>query len=580
MKTNISKHFHESGNAIFVTLIITATALVTLSGVMAWSSSNARQAARSNQYSRSVAAAEAATEKVGSQLMSDFLNSGQVLVNANLSTYRSTVPNSTDSSYWSGWQFSNPSGTTGSTYVQQTSTSNYVVLSSTYAGLNGYVSAYNIVSDAKEVTDVQSVTGSVFQQLQLTEIPVYQFAMYSSGEIEISCGQPFVINGPVHANGPIYVEPDSLMTFESSVTASGGINFSRDPADSRTGPAGSVVYDVTPVAHAKPLTLPIGTTNSPSAIEQLLQPPPTGESATSALGSLRYYNKADMILVVSNSGITATSGLANNFATTIPTNQVALFATTNNSFYDSRESKTVLPVDIDVGKLTKWSATNTTLRTALGSRDVSSLYVWDKRTLPGTDLAAVRLVDGLQLPSLGLTVVTEMPLYVWGNYNQTNAANLGTSNTTTTLPAQLVGDAITVLSTNWTDANSTAIMDVLGARVASSTTVNAAILAGEVFTSGGNYSGGMENFVRFLEDWSSATFTYNGSMVKMFPSVYATNFWGKANVYSPPSRNWSFDFNFNNPVKLPPLTPGLQLANKFQWATITPGATNVAAVSF
>jgi hypothetical protein len=171
---------------------------------------------------------------------------------------------------------------------------------------------------------------------------------------------------------------------------------------------------------------------------------------------------------------------------------------------------------------------------------------------------------------------TANPLYVEGNYNQTNAANLGTTNTTTTVPASLVGDAITILSGNWSDHNSTS---PVGSRVATSTTVNAALLAGAVDTTAGHYGGGMENFPRFLETWgSSAVFTYNGSMVKMFPSLYATNFWGLANVYSPPARNWAFDINFNNPLKLPPKTPQLLQAVRSRWATLAPNQTNAPAI--
>ena len=139
-----------------------------------------------------------------------------------------------------------------------------------------------------------------------------------------------------------------------------------------------------------------------------------------------------------------------------------------------------------------------------------------------------------------------------------------------------MGDAITILSPSWVDANSASS---LASRVASSNTVNAAILAGAVYTTLGNYSGGMENFQRFLENWSSATYTYNGSLVKMFASVYATNAWGKANVYNPPTRQYSYDLNFNDPAKLPPLTPSLQIIYRNRWAAIAANqvtATNVA----
>jgi hypothetical protein len=219
-----------------------------------------------------------------------------------------------------------------------------------------------------------------------------------------------------------------------------------------------------------------------------------------------------------------------------------------------------------------WSATNGNVRTALGSRDINSVYVYDRRTVVAGKLGAVRVRNGVVLPPLGLTVASASPIYVLGNYNQTSSANLGTANTSTTFPASLVGDAITILSVNWNDANSKL---PLASRAALPTTVNAGILAGAVETANGNYGGGMENFPRFLESWGLANpLTYNGSMVKMFPSLYATNIWGLGNVYNPPKRNWAFDLNFNNPAKLPPLTPSLLKIFRDVWTTLAPNSTN------
>lgn len=67
-------------------------------------------------------------------------------------------------------------------------------------------------------------------------------------------------------------------------------------------------------------------------------------------------------------------------------------------------------------------------------------------------------------------------------------------------------------------------------------------------------------------------------MVKMFPSLYATNVWGKTNVYDPPKRNWAFDLNFNDSTKLPPLTPGLQKLIRSHWSAVAPNQT-AASVS-
>ncbi len=453
MKTTLTIHkTDQTGSALVITMIMMAVALAVLAGAMSWSSTNTRLTYRSVQYNRSVAAAEAATEKVVSQINRDYLNGGENLVINNLNTYRqNTVPSSADSSYWSTWQFNDGNGHIGQTYVQRTPGISTVVLDSTYAGLKGFASTYTVVSHAQDTASPQNVMAGVFQQLQLTSIPIFQFAMYSSGEMEISCGQPFDVTGRVHSNGMLYVEPDNSLTFESSVTAVQSILFpQRDPLDTRGKPSGSVVYVHLDekVAPVPALTLPIGTTNTPQAVREIIEPPPLGEDASSPIGQLRYYNQCDMVLVVSNSGISATSGLFNNFATAIPTNELATFVSITNSFSDTREGKTVMPVDINVGNLAAWSLTNTSLRNSvIGSNLIlSSVYVVDRRTLPATSLGAVRVVNGTNLPPNGLTVATGRPLYVKGDYNELNLANLGTANTSATLPASLVGDAITILS--------------------------------------------------------------------------------------------------------------------------------------
>jgi hypothetical protein len=573
MKTSFAlQKPNQTGSALMLTMIMSALALAILAGVMSWSASNTRLTYRSVQYNRSVAAAEAATQKVASQINRDFLSGGENLVVNSLNSYRqNTVPSSSDSAYWNTWEFNDGNGNIGQTHVQRETAINYVVLDSTYAGLKGYVSTYTVVSHARDTASPQDVTAGVLQQLQLASIPVFQFAMYSSGEMEISCGQPFDVTGRVHANGKLYVEPDNALKFESSVTAVGAILFQRDPLDTRGPPAGGVTYvhpdqKVSPVAA---LTLPIGATNTPEAIREIIEPPPAGEDHNSPIGRLRYYNLCDLVVVASDAGITATSGRFNNFLTPVPTNELTTFVSVANSFWDAREGKTVQPIDINIGQLTAWSQTNSSLRSTLIGSNLTSVYVVDRRTLPGTSLGAVRVFNGLQLPVNGLTVATGRPLYVRGDYNQLDNANLGTTNTSTTRPASLAADAITILSGSWLDAKSTSAVD---SRIASSTTVNAGLLTGTVNTTLGHYSGGMENFPRFLESWGSANvFTYNGSMVKMFPSLYATNVWGLANVYKPPKRNWAYDANFDDPTRLPPKTPSLLKVIRGHWATVSPG---------
>jgi hypothetical protein len=271
---------------------------------------------------------------------------------------------------------------------------------------------------------------------------------------------------------------------------------------------------------------------------------------------------------------------------------------TNVSYYDFRESDTVQAVQIDVSLLNKWLTNNA----ANGGRSINqtsyadkgrgifSIYVYNKVPLNNSIMPAVRLVNGAQMPSTtdpggsgrttsGLTVTTPQPLYVKGNYNVQTAASsagasAGTSDTTYTYPAALLGDAITVLSANWNDAGSAYQSGgSVGSRNPVNTTINAAALEGIVqSTNVGSslyYSGGIENFLRLEENWSSSTIlTYNGSIVVMFPSIYATNFWqvpGNNYYYNPPTRHWGFDANFTSPSKLPPLTPKMYRITRTGW---------------
>ena len=556
-----------------LTMMMTGIALAILASAMAWSANSTRLTHRSIQYNRSVVAAEAATEKVLTKISQDYSRGGEAMVSANLTSYRAIVPNSTDSSYWGNWQFNNASGVINQTFVQGSAPGPFALLSSGFSSLRGFSTVYTVVAHAKEIAKLHNVEAGVLQQITLSRVPVFQYMMYSFGDMEISCGQDFRITGQVHANKTLYLEPDKILTFQSAVTAVTGIKLQRHPDDTRATPNGSVVYERTDLVNpsASAVELPIGDTFTPAAVREIVQPPPAGGDTNAELARLRYYNQADMIIVVSNSGVSATSGKSDSFATSVPASELATIVTTTNGFKDWREEKDVKPLDINVGALAAWSSTNTNLKR------ISSVYVLDRRTtLTGSQLAAVRLVNGATLPAGGLTVATARPLYVLGNYNQTNAAYLGTTNTTATKPASLVADAVTILSTNWTDANST--KSATSDRPAKPTTVNAAILTGVVETTPGKYSGGMENFPRFLESWGSANiFTYNGSMIKMFPSLYATNVWGKSSVYDPPKRNWAYDLNFNTAAGLPPLTPSFVLVKRGAWATVPPNTTVAAA---
>jgi hypothetical protein len=192
---------------------------------------------------------------------------------------------------------------------------------------------------------------------------------------------------------------------------------------------------------------------------------------------------------------------------------------------------------------------------------------WTQFAIPG-----IVLTNGAVLPPNGLSIATPDPAYIVGNWNvstnQNTGLSLATSNTLNTLPSAVYADAITVLSPSWNPANN----QTSNYKNASTDTVNAAFLTGNVPSNGTYYSGGVENFPRLLENWSGQTLYYNGSMVEMFPSQIANAPWPETGVvYNPPTRNWTFDQNFNNPEDLPPLTPKVIYLIRAQWQSLTPG---------
>src|SRR5262249_9753975 len=149
-------------------------------------------------------------------------------------------------------------------------------------------------------------------------------------------------------------------------------------------------------------------------------------------------------------------GQFNNFSTLVPSNEVAKFITLTN-FFNKREGKTIRSTQIDIAKLGSFNTNLNTaannLRPVIPTHDITIVFVADQRTQTSSTEAGIRVVNGQTLLPLGLTIATPNPLYVIGNYNVPTSA-LGTTNTTGTLPAALISDAITILSPSWRDANS------------------------------------------------------------------------------------------------------------------------------
>lgn len=441
-----------------------------------------------------------------------------------------------------------------------------------YAGLAADTTEYMITAEVAGPRGSRSRQSRVVRYL---EIPLFQFGVfYGRGvDLEIAPGPPMAFNGRVHANGDMYLRNDS-MSFDAGMTSAGSIYryLKRDPNDRGTNPnimgadglyhALNFDHDTdvgfgsawTPTDWATEVWNVFGGKIQDSAmgVAEIVPPIPAafydpadapGSSHlmiergavgdTQALKDAKLYYQAD--LRIENGNAFAKDGSPVDLSG-------CPGAIANASFYDGREQADVATVDVDIAALQ-----------ACGKMPTNGiLYVYQDPV--AGDMGVVRLKNGDVLNS-GLTIATDNPLYVQGDYNKAG-----------TVSASILADAVTVLSGSWDDALGT---DVTSARPATATEIHAAFALGPNAESvNGQGNGQLENVIRFLENWSGQDFTYVGSIVALWHSQQATADWrccgdSGINYYNPPNRLWSYDAQFStNP---PPGTPMGIYVGKGRW---------------
>ena len=305
------------------------------------------------------------------------------------------------------------------------------------------------------------------------------------------------------------------------------------------------------------------------------------------------YGGSPITFAVTNAPSLVTNGITNgvnyqaawaNWTNVGITNWLSLSPT----FYDKREGRYLNIVQIDVGRLGTWigNATNgctniwlTTNWTALTPFN-GIIYVQDLRYTNASYMDCVRLVNGQNITNglynSGLTVATQNPLYIQGLYN-CPGSTAGTTNVTGCLPCSVISDALTILSPSWSDANAVNSSSSMPT-AAGSDTVNAAIIAGNVLTTGTGatqFSGGVHNLTRLLEDWSSSDLWLNTSIINLYQSAQATQqFQVPGNYYYPPTRHFSFNQNYTTSTGLPPGTPLIDLPVRADWGIAPPNVVN------
>lgn len=473
-----------------------------------------------------------------------------------------------------------------------------------FSGLSGLSTDYQIRS---VVTGSGGTRADLTEVVKYIQIPLFQFGVfYGKGvDMEIEPGPAMTLNGRVFSNSNIYIGAGTSLTVQKNVKTAGKIyrtvkssvsSFSGTlnpvtgtyDATSYTFGAGSPVNPQIADAGGTLKTLNFDSTYQPGGstkwastsawasqatstfggqvadgsmgvgqitppvpdlfndpanpavvAHQMIEMPKAGDSA--ALKAAKLYTQAGLRII---DGVATDQ---NGSSVSLPSGTI-----TPTTFYDAREAKTVNVYDVDISKLNNNRPANGLVYIASTAPSTSS-------TMPG-----VRLKNGAKLPQNGVTVASQNPVYIQGDYN---TQNYGGNHP----PAAVMGDAVTVLSNNWGSNNSdTKGNQTTNKRSGTATTVNAALATGpSAESTSGTGNGQLENDIRFLEDWNGANFTYSGSIVSLWHSLQATKPWqccgsGAGQYYTPPARNWSYDILFDTTP--PPGTPMGVLILKGRWS--------------
>ncbi|PIQ83196.1 MAG: hypothetical protein COV75_08655 [Candidatus Omnitrophica bacterium CG11_big_fil_rev_8_21_14_0_20_63_9] len=416
-----------------------------------------------------------------------------------------------------------------------------------------FVKNYEIVTTAQHPLNA-NISVTLHQVVGRRIIYTFQHAVFYDADLEWLPGPNMTLSGRVHSNSDMYLGTHNILTVDSEYLRAVGSIYNRRK-DSTQDMNGSVQILK---AGSSPATYPVMSIDSSS-------PTWFADSQTTWSGTVKsgvhgvvkrsvpvvgstqpggYYDtNADVKVVngtLTKGGVTLMDGSnpACNTDTTycVPPGTITTVTTMKNN----RENAYVRMTNIDIGRLGGGTYGGKTYPSQMPA---NGLVYATRDDAPSGQQPGVRLVNGSEVKRAGgLTVVSNDPVYVQGNYN-----------TVSKKPCAVIGDAMNLLSNNWNDANSASS---LSSRPATGTTINAAFIAGINTTTTGQYNGGLENYPRLHEKWDGQTLTIQGSFVSLWNSQIGTGPWSYGGMqYTAPIRNWAWDTSFGSGTNLPPFTP-------------------------
>jgi hypothetical protein len=436
---------------------------------------------------------------------------------------------------------------------------------------------------------------------------IFQNSIFFQGDLEMAPGGNMTITGDISANGSIYMgagrdqlgNPGTL-TINNQVNYLAGHYFNQDSDGNTvlrkpgTPPGGTLTapvfgtgqidqvkemtsqqnllggIDADALATARPDLFP----SVNDVYRSLIAPPPDdatpqeypnyptsgGLGDDPTISAQRMYNRAALRITIGADGIPhfrkrgESSDCDSLFAGVVAA---------ETSVNDQREAHDVYVSNIDVAAL------NTKLVAYYPTFD-GTVYVNLKH---GDSVypSSIRLLNGSTTPRLavtnpGFSVATNGGIYLVGDYNTTQ---VGTDSDGHPLynPAMLMGDSVTVLSAGWIDGHSA---DPIGSRIATagSVTINAGVLTGNVSATPTQASGGAQNLLRYLEDWTGIDVLVQGSLGRLFNSKYYIRPWQQpGSIYiQPHARNFTYNDHFQtDPPPDSPNTTDFTRGGFFNW---------------
>jgi len=410
-------------------------------------------------------------------------------------------------------------------------------------GIITIIRHYQIIAVATDIN--YGISSIVNQIVARKKTYTFQHAVFYNYDLEMLPGPDMTLSGKVHSNEDIYIGTHNTFTIDSEYLYSAGniYNGRKDSALSMDGGVSikksgtSDYYFMKEAGDIDPLDSDRSdwTDESQNRWNGTVKSGVHGVTSLAApeVGSIEpdsyYADNADLKIVNTNAYDSSGTPVV------LPAGTIS-----ESNFYNQREATWVTVTNIDMNLLN-----------SSGFFPSNGLLYITRTDASSSSPNGARLNNASELNS-DLTVVSNDPVYVQGDYNNTNKK-----------PAAVICDSLNLLSNNWDDANSSFN---LSSRVATNTTMNAAFIAGIDETSVGNYNGGLENYPRLLETWSNKTLSIRGSFVGLWNSQIAQGAWQYGSPqYEAPRRDWDYDTDFNDSTKLPPFTPFAVETERVAW---------------